>query len=110
MRILLMALVVACLAAESAGAASFNCAHAVSPAEEAICGNANLGKLDERTSGMYFVILGSGAAQATISEVQASQGKFIAARDACDTDVDCLVDAYTSQMLYLKKIKDNLGL
>jgi uncharacterized protein len=80
------------------------------PAEETICGNANLGKLDERTSGMYFLILGSGAPQATISRVKKSQSNFIAQRNACGTDVDCLVDAYTSQMMYLKNEKSNLGL
>ena len=98
------------LAAAGASAASFNCAHAMLPAEQTICGNANLSRLDEQTAGMYFLIVGSGAPQATISLVKSSQSKFIAQRNACETDVDCLVDAYTSQIMFLKNEKGNLGL
>lgn len=106
----LTAFALAWLATGAAEAASFNCAHAFLPAEETICGNANLSKLDEQTAGMYFLIVGSGAPQATITEVKSSQSRFIAERNACGTDVDCLVDAYTSQMMYLKNEKSNLGL
>lgn len=106
----LSAFALALLTAGGAQAASFNCAHAFLPAEETICGNANLNKLDEQTAGMYFLIVGSGAPQTTITEVKASQSKFIAERNACGTDVNCLVDAYTDQMMYLKNEKSNLGL
>lgn len=104
------AFALACLAAGSAEAASFNCAHAMLPAEQTICGNANLSRLDEQTAGMYFLIVGSGAPQATVSMVKNAQSKFIAQRNACETNVDCLVDAYTSQMMLLKNEKSNLGL
>ncbi|MEQ1942312.1 hypothetical protein ABMA32_07795 [Mesorhizobium sp. VNQ89] len=110
MKVRMSAFALACLAAGSAQAASFNCAHAFLPAEQTICGNANLSRLDEQTAGMYFIIVGSGAPEATITQVKASQSKFIAQRNACGTNVDCLVDAYTSQMMYLKNEKSNLGL
>lgn len=106
----LLSAALACFSAGAAEAASFNCAHALLPAEKTICGNANLSKLDEQTAGMYFLIVGSGAPQATMNGVKASQATFIAQRNACGTDVDCLVDAYTSQMMYLKNEKSNLGL
>lgn len=106
----LSAFLLACFAAAEAQAASFNCAHALLPAEQTICGDANLSRLDEQTAGMYFLIVGSGAPQTTITQVKASQSKFIAQRNACETNVDCLVDAYTSQMMYLKNEKSNLGL
>jgi uncharacterized protein len=93
-----------------AKAASFNCAHAILAAEEAICGNDNLSRLDEQTAGMYFLIVGSGAPKATVSEVKASQRKFIEQRNACGANIDCLVDAYTSQIMFLKNVKSNLGL
>jgi uncharacterized protein len=93
-----------------ATAASFNCGHAILAAEEAICGNDNLSRLDEQTAGMYFLIVGSGAPKATVSEVKASQRKFIEQRNACGANVDCLVDAYTSQIMFLKNVKGNLGL
>jgi uncharacterized protein len=92
-----------------AHAASFNCQHALLTAEEAICGNANLSSLDDRTAGMYFTIVGAAPA-ATVSEVKASQRKFLETRNACRADINCLVDAYTSQMMFLKNIRSNLGL
>jgi uncharacterized protein len=107
---LLLPMLFACLWAAAVQAASFNCAHALLPAEQTICANTNLSKLDEQTAGMYFLIVGSGAPQTTVSQVKTLQAKFIAQRNACGTDVDCLVDAYTSQMMYLKNEKGNLGL
>lgn len=92
-----------------AQAASFNCEHALLPAEQAICGNANLSKLDEQTAGMYFLIVGSAQGQ-TVAEVKAAQGKFLTTRNACGADINCLIDAYTDQMMYLKNEKSNLGL
>jgi len=103
-------LAAAFLAAPRAEAASFNCQHAALPAEIAVCGNANLSRLDEQTAGMYFIIVGSGAPAATISAVKSAQGKFLTRRNACEANVDCLVSAYTDQMMYLKNEKSNLGL
>lgn len=110
MKFAMSVLALTCLATGGAEAASFNCAHAFLPAEQTVCGNANLSKLDERTAGMYFVIVGSDAPQATISQVKTAHAKFIAQRNACGTNVDCLVDAYTAQVMYLKNEKSNLGL
>ena len=98
------------LAASSANAASFNCQRAVLPAEKAICGDANLSSLDERTTGMYFLIIGSGAPAATVAEVKDAQTKFSASRNACGANIDCLVSAYTTEMMFLKNVKSNLGL
>lgn len=93
----------------SVQAASFNCEHALLPAEQTICGNANLSNLDEKTAGMYFLIVSSAPAS-TIAQVKATQGKFLTTRNACEADIDCLVDAYTDQIMYLKNIKGDLGL
>jgi uncharacterized protein len=93
-----------------ADAASFNCQHALLPSEQAICSNANLSRLDEQTAGMYFIIVGSRAPAATLSEVKASQARFLDRRNACGTNKDCLIDAYTDEMMYLKNEKSNLGL
>ena len=100
----------ACFSAAAAEAASFNCAHAFLPAEGTVCGDAKLGQLDEKAAGIYFMIVGSSPPQNTLNEVKTSQQKFVAARNACGTDVGCLIDAYTSQIMYLKTIKGNLGL
>ncbi|TDR94741.1 lysozyme inhibitor LprI family protein [Enterovirga rhinocerotis] len=97
-------------ASSGASAASFDCKLAALPAEKAICGNANLSRLDDSTAGMYLLIVGSGAPAATMSRVKQAQTKFLQTRNACGTDIDCLVDAYTSQMMFLRNEKSNLGL
>jgi uncharacterized protein len=99
-----------CLVVSVANAASFNCQRAGLPAEKAICANANLSSLDDRTAGMYFLIVGSGAPAATITEVKDAQSKFLADRNACGANIDCLVSAYTTEMMFLKNVKSNLGL
>jgi uncharacterized protein len=96
-------------AASEARAAAFDCEQASLPAEKAICGNENLSKLDARTAGMYFTILGSDAPATTLADVEGSQRKFLQTRNACGTDLNCLVDAYTSQMMYLKNVRSELG-
>jgi uncharacterized protein len=90
--------------------ASFNCAHAALPAEVTICGDQQLNRLDEQTAGMYYLIVASGAPAGTIRDVKSQQGKFLAERNGWGTTYNCLIDAYTSQIMYLKNIKGNLGL
>jgi uncharacterized protein len=46
----------------------------------------------------------------TINQVKASQRQFIETRNACGANIDCLVSAYTSQIMFLKNEKSNLGL
>lgn len=99
-----------CLAACKANAAFFDCRSAMLPAEKAICANANLSGLDERTAGMYFIIVGGGAPADIIAQVKDSQSKFVARRNACGANLDCIVDAYTTQMMFLRNVKSNLGL
>jgi uncharacterized protein len=96
-------------AASGARAAAFDCEQATLTAEKAICGDDNLSKLDARTAGMYFTILGSDAPAATIAAVEASQRKFLQTRNACGADLNCLVDAYTTQMMYLKNVRSEIG-
>ena len=69
MNVRILSVVLACFPA-AAEAASFNCAHAFLPAEETICGDANLGQLDEKTAGLYFLIVGSSPPQPTLDEVK----------------------------------------
>jgi uncharacterized protein len=97
-------------AVSGASAASFDCRNATLAAEKTICGDANLSSLDERTAGMYFLIVGGGAPPDTIAQVKDVQSKFVTTRNACGANVDCLVNAYTTQMMFLKNIKSNLGL
>jgi uncharacterized protein len=91
-------------------AASFNCALAKTPTEHAICDNPQVSTLDEQTSGLYYQIISSGAPVATVSQVKASQVNFLAQRNSCGAGYDCLISAYTSQIMYLKNVASNLGL
>ncbi len=113
MRVHLMTLA-ACLAtaiaAGSAHAASFNCGDAATPTEHAICDNPQISKLDEQTSGLYFQIISSGAPGRTVRQVKSSQASFIQQRNSCGAGYNCLISAYTDQIMYLKNVKSNLGL
>jgi uncharacterized protein len=104
--------ILACAAlAPSAGlAASFNCKAAATATEKAICANGQLSSLDDQTSGMYYTIVGASPPAATLSAVKSAQAKFLQQRDSCGADFNCLVDAYTSQIMYLKQTKEQLGL
>jgi uncharacterized protein len=97
------------LTCDAASAASFDCKKASTAAERTICGNANLSQLDARTAGIYFTILGSEVPASTLGQVKYSQRQFIDTRNACGANVDCLVDAYTSQMMFLKNVKSEIG-
>lgn len=98
------------IAPTHAQAQSFNCQDASLPAERTICSNANLSHLDEQTAGMYFLIIGSGSPADTVAQVKSSQAKFLTTRNACQTNINCLVDAYTSEMMHLSNVKSDLGL
>lgn len=107
-------LIAACAAVMfSAGAghaASFNCALAATPTEHAICDNPQVSTLDEQTAGLYYRIISSGAPASTVSQVKASQVNFLAQRNSCGAGYNCLISAYTSQIMYLKNVASNLGL
>jgi len=92
-----------------ASAASFDCSKASIAAERAICNNTNLSQLDARTAGMYFTILGSDLPVSTLAKVKGYQRQFLDTRNACGSNVNCLVDAYTSQMMYLKNVRSEIG-
>jgi uncharacterized protein len=98
------------MTADSASAASFNCAQAATPTEHAICDNPQISKLDEQTSGFYYQIISSGAPRRTVNQVKSSQVSFLQQRNSCGAGYNCLISAYTDQIMYLKNVKSNLGL
>lgn len=98
-----LAVMLATAATTGAHAASFDCAKAATPTEHAICDNPQLSKLDDQTSGLYYTLISNGSLSAKkVSQVKAAQAKFLTTRDACGAGYDCLIDAYTSQIMYLK--------
>lgn len=106
--ITLLGLAGAALLAKNGEAASFNCQAAATPTEKAICANGQLSSLDDQTSGMYYAIIGASWPAATLSAVKSAQAKFLKQRDSCGADVNCLVDAYTSQIMYLTRTEKEL--
>jgi uncharacterized protein len=102
------AFAIAGLAATSGEAASFNCNNAYSPTEHAICDNPQIGKLDDQTANLYYKILNNPAASYSLqNQVRQSQRNFISQRDSCGAGYNCLIDAYTDQIMYLKNINSN---
>jgi uncharacterized protein len=85
-------------------AASFDCAKAATPTEHAICDNPQLSSLDDQTAGLYYTLISGGAPQATASvdAVKKEQAAFVTKRDQCGANYNCLIDAYTAQIMYLK--------
>jgi uncharacterized protein len=106
----LAAVVLSVVGIATADAASFDCTKVQSATEKAICTNSQLDALDDQTAGMYFEIVGAAPPPAMLSQVKASQSLFLGKRNACGANVDCLVDAYTSQIMFLKDIREELGL
>jgi uncharacterized protein len=54
---------------------------------------------------MYFIIVGSNAPATTVAQVKEAQTRFLARRDACGADIDCLVSAYTDEMMFLRNVQ-----
>ncbi|MEQ9691193.1 MAG: hypothetical protein RLO48_15800 [Bauldia litoralis] len=96
-------LAAAALTTGAGHAASFDCAKATTPTEHAICDNPQLSSLDDQTSGKYYTMISNGSlTPAQISQVKTAQAQFLKKRDACGANYDCLIDAYTAQIMYLK--------
>jgi len=92
------------IAAGSSHAASFDCSKAATPTEHAICDNPQLSQLDDQTAGLYYTLISGGAPQATASveAVKKEQASFLTKRNQCGANYNCLIDAYTAQIMYLK--------
>lgn len=101
-RVVVLAIAACCLCAGPGQAASFDCAKAASPTEHAICDNPQLSHLDDQTAGLYYTFISSGQPASKVNEVKAEQQKFLSRRDACGANYNCLIDAYTSQIMFLK--------
>jgi len=97
-------LCVGLVAAGASHAASFDCSKASTPTEHAICDNPQLSMLDEQTAGLYYTLISGGAPEATTSvdAVKKQQAAFVAKRNQCGANYNCLIDAYTAQIMYLK--------
>jgi uncharacterized protein len=83
-------------------AASFDCKKAATPTEHAICDNPQLSHLDNQMAGLYYTLISNGSlTPAQVNTVKSEQVNWLAKRNACGANYNCLISAYTDQIMYL---------
>lgn len=92
----LFALTALVLLMQPASAQSFNCRHADTATEEAICDNPHLRALDRRMSWAYARALRSG--DTSVRE----QRRWLAARDGCGSRDGCIRALYAQRLRELR--------
>jgi uncharacterized protein len=88
--------------------APISCAKASAPAEKTICGNYELGQDEARLATLYG-LLTSLVAMGQRGDIIDAQQKWIAARNACGSDVKCLAGAYQARIANLSHQFDALA-
>jgi uncharacterized protein len=79
---------------------SFDCETNRSPAEQAICGNSELARLDGRIAQLYDGVRRS-VAPSQLIEIRDQQRDWIKAREACGRDVSCIRGQYQRRITEL---------
>ncbi|WP_342633723.1 lysozyme inhibitor LprI family protein [Methylovirgula ligni] len=93
---------------QTAAYAPIECAKASAPAEKTICGNYALGQDESRLATLYG-LLTSLVAMGQRGDVMDAQQHWIASRNACGTDVQCLAQSYKARIGDLTKQFDALA-
>jgi uncharacterized protein len=94
---------------EGAAAQSYNCAQARLPAEVAICRDFTLSGLDSQMAGLYTRVV-SWATSATRTQIQSEQREWLASRNQCGADYQCLIGHYNARIMGLGNWWQALGL
>ncbi|MFO1033635.1 MAG: hypothetical protein U1E15_06020 [Hyphomicrobiales bacterium] len=105
----IVALAAILTASAPAGAASFNCRYAASPAEVAICNSGQLHQLDEEMASIYFG-LKADLPRDGVWDLKQGQRRFIARRDACGYSKGCISAAYQNRIDRMCSLADDYGL
>ncbi|MFX0543462.1 peptidoglycan-binding protein [Roseovarius sp. S4756] len=90
----------------SSSGPSFDCGRASTPTEFAICGSPQLAELDRAIARNYSVALRS-SNSSTEAQVRNSQKAWLAQRNACGADVQCLVGSMAARSQKLVIIASN---
>ena len=102
MRVLIAVAVVIGFAAASAGAnPSFDCSKAQNVSEREVCRVPELQWFDRQLAHLYHDVKGKGGAQ-----VVADQRAFLAQREVCGTNLECLEKAYGDRLKALGRLSD----
>lgn len=88
-------------AAPASANPSFDCSKAKSAAEKAVCNVPNLQWTDRQMARLYKLALNQNAA--TRNAIIAGQRSFLAARDACRDDTDCIERTYKTRLTELAR-------
>lgn len=80
-------------------AVSFDCKKAASPSEKAICGDSQLSNLDTLLVEAYKKVL---ATSTNSNAIRKGQRDWLAERNTCLGNVDCLKQSYNERLSYLR--------
>lgn len=94
----LAALAVLASQAGRATAQEFDCRKAGMASERTICRNDMLAALDEKMSGLYAELKQSYDRRSQRDELKRYQRQFLAARNDCARDTECIKGAYLDQI------------
>jgi uncharacterized protein len=95
--------------ATSASAASFNCRYAKSPVEVAICQKPVLESYDEQVSRIFFG-LQEDVSPREFRSVKAAQSRFIARRNRCGYNENCIAREHEIRIDALCTFADRRGI
>jgi uncharacterized protein YecT (DUF1311 family) len=94
----LAALGILAVDAGQAAAQEFDCRKAEVASERMICRSDALAALDEKMSGLYAELKQSYVRKSQRDQLKRYQRQFLAARDDCARDVECIKGAYLDQI------------
>lgn len=94
----LAALAVLAAQAGRASAQEFDCRQAGMASERTICRSDVLGALDEKMSGLYAELKQSYGRRSERDQLKRYQRQFLAARNDCGRDTECIKGAYLDQI------------
>ncbi len=94
----LLALAAMASSVRPAAAQEFDCRNAAFASERTICGSDRLSALDEQMSGLYKDLKAASGDRYERADLKDYQRQFLAARDACGRDVECIRGAYLDQI------------
>lgn len=106
--VLMSALGLAPPAAHAASYAPLDCAKASTPTETAVCKSYALGQ-DEARLATLFGVLTSLVAMGQRGDIVDAQRRWLASRDACGSNAECLSRAYQARINELSGALDGLA-
>ncbi len=99
----------AAFGAGPAAAQSFNCNYAKLPTEVAICQDGELASSDEELATEYAQLI-NGAPGWAVRQIKNEQKAWLAERNACGYDMQCIMGEYRFRLQQFGEWRDQLGM